>query len=59
MTLTGTPDLRKTSQRHEHADALKELDLSYLSANLDGISFHDSIVVFDKKKQSLPKSELR
>ena len=38
---------------------LKELDLSYLSANLDGISFHDSIVVFDKKKRSLPKSELR
>ena len=52
-------DRKETDFRHEQPDALKELDLSYLSANLDGISFHDSIVVFDKKKQSLPKSELR
>jgi hypothetical protein len=52
-------DRKETDFRHEHPDALKELDVSYLSANLDGISFHDSIVVFDKKKQSLPKSELR
>ena len=52
-------DRKETEFRHEHPDALKELHLSYLSANLDGISFHDSIVVFDKKKQSLPKSELR
>ena len=52
-------DRKETDFRHEHPDALKELDLSYLSANLDGISFHDSIVVFDKKKRSLPKSELR
>ena len=52
-------DRKETVFRHEHPDALKELDLSYLSANLDGISFHDSIVVFNKKKQSLPKSELR
>lgn len=52
-------DRKETDFRHEHPDAIKELDLSYLSANLDGISFHDSIVVFDKKKQSLPKSELR
>ncbi len=52
-------DRKETDFRHEHPDALKELELSYLSANLDGISFHDSIVVFDKKKQSLPKSELR
>jgi hypothetical protein len=50
---------KETDFRHEHPDALQELDLGYLSANLDGISFHDSIVVFDKKKQSLPKSELR
>jgi hypothetical protein len=35
------------------------MELSYLSANLDGICFHDSIVVFDKKKRALPKSELR
>ena len=52
-------DRKETDFRHKHPDALKELDLSYLSANLDGISFHDSIVVFDKKKHSLPKSELR
>ena len=52
-------DRKETDFRHEHPDALNELELSYLSANLDGISFHDSIVVFDKKKRSLPKSELR
>jgi hypothetical protein len=52
-------DRKETEFRHEHPDALKELQLSYLSANLDGVAFHDSIVVFDKKKQSLPKSELR
>jgi hypothetical protein len=28
-----------------------------LAANLTGISFYDSIVVFDKKKRALPKSE--
>jgi len=50
---------KETDFRHDHPDALQEMDLSYLSANLDGISFHDSIVVFDKKTQSLPKSELR
>ena len=52
-------DRKATEFRHEHPDALKELELSYVSANLDGISFHDSIVVFDKKQQRLPKSELR
>jgi cephalosporin hydroxylase len=52
-------DRKETDFRHEHPDALDDLDLSYLSANLDGISFHDSIVVFDKKKRTLPKSELR
>lgn len=52
-------DRKETEFRHQHPDALKELELSYLSANLDSISFHDSIVVFDKKKQNLPKSELR
>ena len=50
---------KETEFRHQHPDALKELELSYLSANLDGVAFHDSIVVFDKKKQCLPKSELR
>lgn len=52
-------DRTETEFRHEHPDALDKLELSYLSANLDGIAFHDSIVVFDKKSQSLPKSELR
>ena len=52
-------DRKEAHFRHGHADALKELELSYLSANLEGVSFHDSIVVFDKKKRVLPKSELR
>lgn len=52
-------DRKETEFRLGHADAIEELELSYLSANLDGISFHDSIVVFDKKRQSLPRSELR
>lgn len=50
---------KETEFRHGHADAIQEMEVSYLSANLDSISFHDSIVVFDKKQQSLPKSELR
>jgi len=45
--------------RHEHPDAFEQLDLSYLAANLGSISFYDSIVVFDKKKRCLPKSEQR
>ncbi len=49
----------ETAFRHDHPEALEELELSYLAANLDAISFHDSIVVFDKKVQFLPKSELR
>ena len=52
-------DRGETHFRHGHADAVSELELSYLSANLDGIYFHDSIVVFDKKARALPKSELR
>lgn len=52
-------DRKETHFRHEHADAITEMELSYLSANLDGVNFHDSIVVFDKKARSLPKSELR
>jgi hypothetical protein len=52
-------DRKETAFRHEHPDALKELELSYLSANLDCIAFHDSIVVFEKRQRSLPKSELR
>ena len=41
-------DRKETQFRHGHSDALSELELSYLSANLTGITFHDSIVVFDK-----------
>jgi cephalosporin hydroxylase len=52
-------DRKETNFRHGHPDALQQLDLSYLSANLDCVAFYDSIVVFDKKKQYLPKSELR
>ena len=50
---------KETEFRHGHPDAVREMDLSYLSANLGGISFHDSIVVFEKKQRHLPKSELR
>ena len=49
----------ETNFRHEHPEAFKQLDLSYLAANLGSIAFYDSIVVFDKKKRYLPKSELR
>ena len=49
----------ETNFRHEHRDAFEHLDLSYLAANLGSIAFYDSIVVFDKKKRYLPKSELR
>lgn len=52
-------DRKETNFRHEHADAVAELELSYLAANLTGIAFHDSIVVFDKQQRYLPKSELR
>ena len=45
--------------RLEHLEAIKEIDLSHLTANLGGISFYNSIVVFHKKKRRLPKSELR
>jgi len=52
-------DRKETHFRHAHDEALNEAEVSYLCANLDGISFHDSIVVFDKKQRTLPKSELR
>ncbi len=45
--------------RHEHPEAVSELALTYLGANLGGIAFYDSIVVFDKKTKHLPKSEQR
>lgn len=52
-------DRSETSFRMGHANEVKSLALSYLSANLAGIAFYDSIIVFDKKKHGLPKSELR
>jgi len=51
-------DRKEVNFRHEHPEAIKELQLSYLAANLSGVAFYDSIVVFEKKKQYLPKSEL-
>jgi len=50
---------KETLFRHEEGETVSELELSYLSANLFGISFYNSIVVFDKKIQYLPESELR
>ncbi|MDH3303876.1 MAG: class I SAM-dependent methyltransferase [Gammaproteobacteria bacterium] len=52
-------DRKETHFRHGHPEAVKQLELSYLAANLACIAFYDSIVVFDKKKRHLPKSELR
>jgi hypothetical protein len=52
-------DRKETNFRHGHPEAVNELELSYLAANLAGIAFYDSIVVFDKKRRHLPKSELR
>mgnify|MGYP001824313461 FL=1 len=52
-------DRIETRFRHGHEDAIQEADVSYLSANLDGIYFHDSIVVFDKKRRAQPKNEQR
>jgi hypothetical protein len=52
-------DHKETHFRHNHPEAVKSMDLSYLAANIGSIAFYDSIVVFDKKKRYLPKSELR
>ena len=52
-------DRKETHFRHEHPEALREMDMSYLAANVHSVAFYDSIVVFEKKKRSLPKSELR
>jgi hypothetical protein len=49
----------ETNFRHEHPEAFEQLELSYLAANIASVAFYDSIVVFDKKKRFLPKSELR
>jgi hypothetical protein len=52
-------DRKEANFRHEHPEALKSLDISYLAANIASIAFYDSIVVFDKKKRTLPKSDQR
>ncbi|MBT8101357.1 MAG: class I SAM-dependent methyltransferase [Gammaproteobacteria bacterium] len=50
---------KETHFRHGHPEAVHELKLSYLAANLASIAFYDSVVVFDKKTRYLPTSELR
>ncbi len=50
---------KEVNFRHKHADAVAELALSYLAANLSGIAFYDSIIAFDKRLKNLPKSEQR
>ena len=50
---------QETEFRKGHPDLVEEMELSYLSANLDAVAFHDSIVVFDKKRRNLPMNELR
>jgi len=52
-------DRKETHFRHGHPEALSSADVSYLAAHVESVCFHDSIVVFDKKLRSLPKSELR
>jgi len=52
-------DRTEASFRPGHADAVKEMHVSYLAANIHSIAFYDSIVVFDKRKQVIPKSEQR
>lgn len=52
-------DRKETNFRLRHADAVQQMELTYLAANIDSVAFYDSIVVIDKKKKVLPKSELR
>ncbi len=52
-------DHKEIEFRHNHPEAIREMEVSYLSANLSSIAFHDSIVVLDKKKHHLPQNELR
>lgn len=49
----------EASFRYQYADAERQLDLSYLATHVQSITFHDSIIVFDKQKKDLPISELR
>jgi len=52
-------DRKETNFRLDHPDAVEAMELSYLAANIAGVAFYDSIVVIDKKKKVLPRSELR
>ena len=52
-------DRAETHFRKGHGSQIKQAEVSYLSANLDGIHFYDSIVVFEKKRRDLPLNELR
>ena len=52
-------DRKETNFRHGNPNAIKQLNLSYLAANIASIAFYDAIIVFDKKKRYLPKSENR
>ena len=52
-------DRTEASFRPGHANAVDEMNVSYLAANIYSIAFYDSIVVFDKKKRGIPLSEQR
>ena len=61
VDMVNEPDLgrKEVNVRDKHATAITKLAVSYLAANLSGIAFYDSIIVFDKKTKHLPKSEQR
>jgi cephalosporin hydroxylase len=52
-------DRKETNFRLDHPEAVEQMELSYLAANIANVAFYDSIVVIDKKKKFLPRSELR
>jgi len=52
-------DCTEESFRPGHPDAVDKMNVSYLAANIFSIAFYDSIVVLDKKKRVIPKSEQR
>ena len=52
-------DRTEASFRPGHEDAVSEMSVSYLAANIHSIAFYDSIVVFDKRIKCIPKSEQR
>lgn len=52
-------DHREPEFRRGQENSLTKLELSYLSANLPAVSFYDSIIVIEKKRRSLPNSDLR